>query len=295
MKNANPAAPGPYVPFPYQNELKKYLDGRAGEHSIAMRVHGQRNIYVLNHGATHYITASIVKLAIMETVMVQAAAEKRQLSKSEKDLLVPMIENSSNEAATALWERVGQADGVRTVIRRLGATHTTFDPEGHWGLTSTTAADQVVLADYIFCPNDVIPASMQAYARKLMSSVSQDQDWGMTAGMNTPYVKNGWLSREDGWHVNSVASTGTKGYTAVGLTHSTTAPMEDLVETIEGAARIIARHESRPSSTAPSGQPSKTATPAPQPVDSAPQPVDDDHGHVSFHAPGTWNMWLQAF
>ena len=147
---ANPAAPGPYVTFPYQNELKKYLNTRDGEQSVAMRVHGQRNIHVLNHGATHYITASIIKLAIMETVMIQAAGEKRQLSGAEKNLLVPMIENSSNDAATALWNRVGRADGVRRAMHRMGATHTTFDPDDHWGLTSTTAADQVVLADHIF-------------------------------------------------------------------------------------------------------------------------------------------------
>ena len=107
----------------------------------------------------------------------------------------------------------------------------------------------------------------------------------MTAGMRSPYVKNGWLPRDDGWHVNSVASTGTKGYTAVGLTHSTTAPMEDLVETIEGMARIIARHQSPGVTPA---QPSQPATPAPQ-------TVHDDHGHIPFRAPGTRDMWIQAF
>ena len=288
---ANPAAPGPYVTFPYQNELKKYLNTRDGEQSVAMRVHGQRNIHVLNHGATHYITASIIKLAIMETVMIQAAGEKRQLSGAEKNLLVPMIENSSNDAATALWNRVGRADGVRRAMHRMGATHTAFDSEDHWGLTSTTAADQVVLADHIFCPNKIIPESMRAYARELMSSVAEDQDWGMTAGMRSPYVKNGWLPRDDGWHVNSVASTGTKGYTAVGLTHSTTAPMEDLVETIEGMARIIARHQPRSVTTPPpppSARPTQTAAPAPQ-------AVGDDHGHIPFRAPGTRDVWIQAF
>lgn len=83
-------------------------------------------------------------------------------------------------------EKVGKADGVRTAMRRMGATHTTFDPESRWGLTSTTAADQVVLADHIFCPNTIIPESMRAYARELMSNVEDDQNWGMTAGMKSP-------------------------------------------------------------------------------------------------------------
>ena len=283
-KLASPADPGPYVPFPYQDELKKYLDTRDGEQSVAMRVHGQREIHVLNHGATTYITASIIKLAIMETVMIQAAGEKRQLTEDEKDLLVPMIENSSNDAATVLWTKAGRADGVRNAMRRMGATHTTFDPEQRWGLTSTTAADQVILADHIFCHNDVIPEPMRAYARELMSSVAEDQDWGMTAGMKSAFVKNGWLPRDDGWHVNSVASTGTTGYTAVGLTHSATASMDDLVETIEGMARIIARHQPR-SVTA---QPSQASTPAPY-------ATGDDHGHIPFRAPGTRDMWIQAF
>lgn len=285
----SPAAPGPYVPFPYQDELSTYLNTRDGEQSVAMRVHGQREIQVFNHGATTYITASIIKLAIMETVMIQAVGEKRQLTEGEKDLLVPMIENSSNDAATALWKKVGKADGVRTAMRRMGATHTTFDPEGRWGLTSTTAADQVVLADHIFCPNTIIPESMRAYARELMSNVEDDQNWGMTAGMKSPFVKNGWLSLDDGWHVNSVASTGTAGYTVVGLTHSATASMDDLVETIEGMARIIARHQPR-SVTTPSSSTAPTQTTAPKP-----QAVGDDHGHVSFRAPGTRDIWIQAF
>ncbi|MBD4650794.1 Tat pathway signal protein, partial [Xanthomonas citri pv. citri] len=83
---------------------------------MAMRVHGQRELQVFNHGATTYITASIIKLAIMETVMIQAVGEKRQLTEGEKNLLVPMIENSSNDAATALWKKVGKADGVRTAM-----------------------------------------------------------------------------------------------------------------------------------------------------------------------------------
>ena len=284
----NPAAPGLYVPFPYQNELKKYLKTRNGEQSVAMRVHGQREIHVLNHGATTYITASIIKLAIMETVLIQAIGEKRQLTKSEKDLLVPMIENSSNEAATALWEQVGKADGVRKAMRRMGATHTTFDPENRWGMTSTTAADQIVIADHIFCPNTIIPESMRAYACELMSSVEDDQNWGMSAGMKSPFVKNGWLPRDDGWHVNSVASTGAKGYTAVGLTHSATASMDDLVETIEGMARIIARHQPRDVTAPPPSARPQTAPPAPQ-------TAGGDHGHIPFRAPGTRNVWVRAF
>ncbi|MSS45133.1 serine hydrolase [Cutibacterium sp. WCA-380-WT-3A] len=275
------------MPFPYHSELTKYLKTRSGEQSVAMRVHGQRNIHVLNHGATTYITASIIKLAIMETVMIQAAGKKRQLTEEEKDLLVPMIENSSNDAATALWRKVGKADGVRTAMRRMGATHTTFDPQNRWGLTSTTAADQVVLADHIFCPNTIIPASMRAYARKLMSNVEDDQDWGMTAGMATPFVKNGWLPRDDGWHVNSVASTGVNGYTAVGLAHSSTASMDDLVETIEGMARIIARHQRHNVTASSSSARRQTDAPASQTV--------SDHGHIPVRAPGTRDVWIQGF
>lgn len=55
----SPAAPGPYVPFPYQDELSTYLNTRDGEQSVAMRVHGQREIQVFNHGATTYILSLI--------------------------------------------------------------------------------------------------------------------------------------------------------------------------------------------------------------------------------------------
>lgn len=240
--SSDPAAPGTVIAFPYQKELSNYLASRRGEVSIAMREHGQSRIHLFTKGATSYITASVVKMSIMETVMVQAVAKGRGLTDWELEQLSPMIRNSSNEAATALWKHVGKGPGVSRAIRSMGARHTTFDKAGRWGLTSTTPVDQVVLADHVFRANPIIPDSMRATARKLMGSVESDQQWGMTAGMSTFYVKNGWLPRDDGWHVNSIASSGENGYTAVGMSHSSAAPMEELVATLEGAARIIARH-----------------------------------------------------
>ncbi|MGN5377662.1 serine hydrolase [Streptomyces lasalocidi] len=93
------------------------------------------------HGEdTAYDTASIVKVDILAAVLLQAQDAGRELTAQERAHAEPMIKQSDNAAADALWRQIGQADGLAAANKRLGLTSTTSGPGGRWGLTWTTAA-----------------------------------------------------------------------------------------------------------------------------------------------------------
>ncbi|MEV6050022.1 serine hydrolase [Streptomyces sp. NPDC052107] len=153
-------------------------------------------------------TASIVKVDVLATLLLQAQDAGRQLTAAEKAYATKMIENSDNASATALWHTIGRAGGLDAANKRFGLT-TTSGGEGElWGLTQTTAADQLVLLQQVFGANSKLNAASRTYAQGLMESVEADQRWGVSAAAegNSWALKNGWLPRSTTglWDVNSI-------------------------------------------------------------------------------------------
>jgi hypothetical protein len=120
-----------------------------------------------------------------------------------------MITSSDNDAASALWSDIGDAAGLGAANRVFGLTATDPGDDGNWGLTTTTATDQVRLLDAIANPSGPL-GSANSTLLDLMGEVVADQDWGVSAAARTgetTILKNGWLSMDsdDGlWEVNSV-------------------------------------------------------------------------------------------
>ena len=118
-----------------------------------------------------------------------------------------MIQRSDNHAATTLWHLLGGASAVAAFDRLVPMPATT--PYPAWGLTTTTAADNVrLLRDFAF-PNATLTPGHRADGLSLMEHVARDQRWGVTAGVAPTAVvalKNGWLPRSDParWRVNSI-------------------------------------------------------------------------------------------
>ncbi|WP_338056795.1 serine hydrolase [Streptomyces sp. ZAF1911] len=161
-------------------------------------------------GAEHdFVTASIVKVDILATLLLQASDAGRSLTAQEQRQASVMIENSDNAAANALWDAIGGAEGLAKANLRLGLTETTPGPGVYWGLTQTTPADQLRLLQAVFGEDSVLSADARGYLRGLMGSVASDQDWGISAGLDdsgSVHLKNGWLARSESglWVVNSI-------------------------------------------------------------------------------------------
>jgi beta-lactamase class A len=171
--------------------------------------------YTVNAGLRED-TASVVKLGIMGALLSDHPADGQSLTEEDRSLLTSMIENSDNDSATTLWNQVGGPAGVTNFDARLSLTQTVPSSEvlipgtdlPGWGLTTTSATDQVAVVKALVYPGDVLDAASRQLAQYLMEHVESDQDWGVSAGVPagvTVALKNGWLPLAgQGWQVNSV-------------------------------------------------------------------------------------------
>jgi hypothetical protein len=86
-----------------------------------------------------------------------------------------------------------------------------------WGLSVTSAADQLRLMRALVSTGSPLTAASRQYALQLMGGVEADQDWGVSAAADpgaSTQLKNGWLNidSDDGlWAVNSVGLTTSGG------------------------------------------------------------------------------------
>jgi len=168
-------------------------------------------------------TASVIKLDTLETLLLQHQQSATALSSWEDSEAQLMIEQSDNDAEDDLWNDVGGDAAVTAANQVFGLTSTVAGTDDYWGLTTTSATDQVTLLRQLVGPS-ALNAASQAYALSLMRSVESDQAWGVSvvADAGTPVaLKNGWLSidgDDDLWAVNSVGIVSVHGqYVAIAI------------------------------------------------------------------------------
>jgi D-alanyl-D-alanine dipeptidase len=147
------------------------------------------------------VTGSLVK-AMLLTAYLRGIGN-RMPDAGERALLGPMIRASSNEAADAIYSRVGDPALYRLASR---ARMTRFSVAGHWGNAHFSAEDQARLFNRI---DRLIPKASRAYARGLLSSIVAYQRWGFSryagaAGFET-FFKGGWRGTAAGQLVHEAA------------------------------------------------------------------------------------------
>jgi hypothetical protein len=160
-------------------------------------------------GTREFVTASIVKVDILCTLLYQSQKSGRALTSAEKALATTMIENSDNDSASSLYSDAGGAAGVDRANRVFGLSQTTAGTGPYWGLTTTTVDDQIRLLRLVLTRPSVLTAASQHYVQHLMGHVEAAQHWGVPAAADhgTRFiVKNGWLPDPDTglWEINSI-------------------------------------------------------------------------------------------
>ncbi|WP_320773950.1 serine hydrolase [Streptomyces sp. CRN 30] len=194
------------------------------------------------YGTARFETASIVKADILAALLLQAQDAGRELTAQEEEYAVAMIEESDNASASALWRTIGEEAGLDAANERFGLTGTEGGEGGMWGLTRTTAADQLVLLRQIFGDGSesLLDESSRSYLRELMGGVVADQGWGVSAAGSDSALKNGWLPRTATglWVVNSVGRVTADGdeYLVAVLSRGSTTK-EKGITMVEAAAR----------------------------------------------------------
>ncbi|MFJ8491789.1 serine hydrolase [Streptomyces sp. NPDC094038] len=194
------------------------------------------------YGDSAFDTASIVKVDILATLLLQAQDAGRHLTATEKAYATKMIENSDNTSASQLWDVIGKAAGLDAANKRFGLTSTEGGDGALWGLTQTTAADQLTLLQQVFGDDSKLSEASRAYLQGLMKTVESDQRWGVSAAADGSEfaVKNGWLARSTTglWDVNSIGrvTVGGTDYLVAVLSKGTVSQAKG-ISLVEAAAK----------------------------------------------------------
>jgi Beta-lactamase enzyme family len=184
--------------------IAAYVSHRHGAVSAAVydRVSGQLMVF---NPKLRGRTASIVKVDILETLLHRTGGH---LSPDQRATATHMIENSDNASATDLFDQDGGAAGLKAYNNLVGLKQTT--PNSAWGLTTTSAVDQLTLVRELLTTSTLLTDSARKYQRTLMRHVESDQEWGISGGVpdNVAFGnKNGWLpvtEDHNRWAVNSI-------------------------------------------------------------------------------------------
>src|SRR3984957_9000678 len=238
-------------------DISAGLRGRNGEHAVSVydRVTGLNCVY---NGSKHFDSASIVKAIILAALLRWHQQTKTSLSSWEKSEATLMIEQSDNDAATALWDEVGMTNLQHFLnLAKMGETQ--LGQDGEWGLTQVTSHDEMLLLRLLTGSNSVLDASSRAYELTLMAHVTSGEAWGVTAGTPsdvTWHVKNGWLPDAAGWHINSIGAFTGHGQDYMMAVLSVNADDDDDeqygINTIEDIARRVQHDLNDAKLTAPS-------------------------------------------
>lgn len=223
-----------------QQAWQKQLNGTEQNVSIAIYSPTTGQTYRLtraSHGHKFH-TASTVKVGVMTALLLD---NNGQLNDTENELAQAMIENSDNDATSTLFEDyIGGKSGLQKVYDQVGMDHTTVSSE--WGLTTTTAADQVKLLNNIFYKSSLLSADERQQIYSLMDNVEEDQSWGTSAGAASYQLKNGWLDYgSDQWIVNSIGHVTLKNGTdyTIAVYTDGSSTMQDGETLIENLAKAM--------------------------------------------------------
>ena len=153
---------------------RRYAERRAGLVSFAV-VDTSGDSYAYR-GRKRYASASVIKAMFLTAYLRRVRAEGRQLNRSERALLTPMIRVSDNDAAAAVYGLLGSAR-VERVARAADMRFFAGIPT-HWASGEIAALDQ---ARFFARLEELVPRRFLHYARRLLRTIVDWQTWGIPA------------------------------------------------------------------------------------------------------------------
>lgn len=196
-------------------------------------------------GETLHDTASIVKAEILAMMLLHYDSVEDIPGWAMADL-EKMIKESDNDATNSIL--FGILDGHETMREAheiLGLDLTRPDESERWGLTETTAVDQLTVLEKVLYEG-LLTAEEAELSRELMGDLADFQDWGVSAAAEdgeTVWMKNGWDTRSDmggDWVVNSIGVIAgeTDEPISISILTGGSASEEEGIALVEDLARI---------------------------------------------------------
>ena len=133
-------------------------------------------------------SASVVKSMLLAAELHRLDAAGLPLDDETRSVLTSMITISDNDAATTIYERVGDA-GLYEVADAAGMHD--FEVAESWGYARISASDMALFFSDL---DGVLPERFADFGKGLLGSVVPEQSWGV------PAVAKGWKTRfKGGW------------------------------------------------------------------------------------------------
>jgi len=229
--------------------LDRYVAGRPGPVTAMVRDLTTGRLYRYR-AREPMITASTAKAQLLMALLLKTPwRELPEAVRRDADL---MIRYSDNHAADRLWPRIGGAPGFTRAGRELGLRHTegvggTCVDLYCWGITRTSAEDQIRLLRALVSAKSPLPAKDRGQVLRLMGKVVDGQDWGVSVAAcagDRVALKNGWLKRVSNkrWAVVSAGLVRGHGHDyAIAVLTEGGAEVGDGIATVEGVVERIMR------------------------------------------------------
>ena len=257
-KRADPK-PAPPRPLPGAAAMQrawKFARRRGGQVSFAVVDTAGR--MKTRQGGRLYPSASVVKAMLLVAELRRLHELGLPLDPATEDLLEAMITYSDNDAADAIYARVGDP-GLVAVAQSTGMRR--FTVAGYWGNAQVTAAD---LARFFSRVRKLLPRPYRRTGLRLLGSVIPEQRWGVPRaahGRWTVHFKGGWRATERGELVHQAAWL-KDGHRELAIAVLTDAQPSQLhaIHTVRGIADRLLRPPRRASSR---GSESRARTPGP--------------------------------
>jgi Beta-lactamase enzyme family len=191
-KRVRPSPP-PVLPSSAQMQRAwRYARERGG--TVSFAVVDTEGRILARDGARLYPSASVVKAMLLVAELRRLDDQGLALDEGTAGLLHAMVTWSDNDAADAVYARVGDA-GLLAVAEAAGLRH--FWVGGHWGNAQVAAGD---MARLFWRMRALLPRRHRAAGLELLASVVPSQSWGLPKAARRGgwrvYFKGGW--RETG-------------------------------------------------------------------------------------------------
>ena len=181
-------------------DARRFADKREGLVSFAVvddrgRTHGVRT-------ERRYVSASVVKVMLLAGELDRLEADGAALDEETRELLHAMITYSDNDAADAIYSRVGDA-GLFAVAHRAGLRD--FTVSGYWANAQISARDMARLMDRL---PEVLTGPDEDFGAGLLTAIVPSQRWGIPAAVRDGWrvrFKGGWRGTDLGQLVHQVA------------------------------------------------------------------------------------------
>ncbi|GHO46743.1 hypothetical protein KSX_49060 [Ktedonospora formicarum] len=187
------------------SELASYVTSRGNNVGVSVYDVTRHFSYSYNSDLP-FTMASSMKIPIMLAFFDMLESQGRGPDDGEMQLLTTMIENSDNDAASALYyDELGGAPALMSYLQKIHVGGLTPDPES-WGYSAITPQSMVDMLTLLH-QGKILNAQDRQIALDLMRHVEEDQQIGV--GDTAPIgalvsLKDGWVVGPDGlWVMNS--------------------------------------------------------------------------------------------